>query len=899
MPVSASIIDPTQQQAAMAGFPNGSVNAGRYTLIFRIRQKDSNAILKQHALILFPATMTSDTESLTSLYYTKGGIVADTPSENAVGMTVFSISGHTGFRGITAPFTAPGGERVLPPGAPEVLVATVQSVISGVTSGQRLPAPRSYIDGAAAIKDLQDTLLGYMYPAGQPETAVVTQPQDLQLEFLNLSAPTSLQDPIGFVGWRIHPHRNLVTIRQDARQPFLYHYQLQFAALAPLAIDVPDLYVQEFTNPRTGFQQTLDMLIKVVQDTKNGVNTIVDAFDQFSIANVTGPITTLLSETRELGNALGNFIGSGASKIAFPLYARRTLQHVLDAPRHSVTTLKEAAKGLGALLVEAADPRSLATLLTPPSLVAGVDDDLTLALNGETPRTLALGNVIGGAAVAEALQTHVRALTPEHPSNAAAYRDFTATFVGTQLRLSSGTKGSDAGQVTVIVPPDPLLAPTDASAVLGLGLANGGQEQAGSAYGQPALALLRGLEEACTHLQAFPDFFAAQLEEQDAQLAAHLPTGTIRPQVRGEQRLRQTRITPGDSLQAIAARVGVPPETLALVNRLTYPYIIEAPSTLVRSRISSATPWVLTDVVQGWPVDAFQGQRVDLLSGPGAGQSRRILRNTATQLVLEFAWTVQPNDTTNYAIRSAANPILRTGAVSAATDRTLEDTSMALVPESQRGLTLLVMSGATAGERRRVVANDALTCHVEPPWDVIPAPGSLYAVLGPEPATRRHKLVGEALSVPQTSAQTAGGVRSRVQDVSAITGHPRSVEEQLFGRDLLLVDRALVWDAALADCATIAGLPNLKQALIHYINLPLGELEYAPTVGSFVAEEIGLGATLDSQVQLLHSVDRTVRQDARIARMQGAALVSQGGMAVISFGAQAIDGSSVDRIVVR
>jgi hypothetical protein len=412
---------------------------------------------------------------------------------------------------------------------------------------------------------------------------------------------------------------------------------------------------------------------------------------------------------------------------------------------------------------------------------------------------------------------------------------------------------------------------------------------------------LRGVEQACTHLQGFPDFFADQLDAQDAALAALLAPGVTRPQIRGEQRLQQTRITPGDTLQGIANRVGVPWETLALVNRLTYPFILEEPSTLFRGRVSEADYWSLTDEDQMWPTDAYQGQRLDIVSGPGAGQSRRILRNTLTQLVIETAWQVLPNDTSNYAICSAENPIVAVGAVSSATDHSVTDTSMALVPGSQRGMTLVLTSGSAAGARRQVRGNDATTYHLGTAWEVIPPAGSLYVLLGPSPATRRQKVVGDWLSVPRPSAATLLPIRSRLQDVSAITGRHLTTEEKLFGRDWQLdtTTMSLRYDPALGDAVTIAGLPNLRQALIHLVNIPIGELEYAPGLGSFVAEELGLSATLPLQIQLLSSVERTIRQDPRIASLSGAEVFTSGGQTLIAFGATTISGASLDRIVIR
>jgi hypothetical protein len=906
MPLPATLVPRTMQTAAMAGFPNGSAVSGRYTLIFRIRRVSDQAILKEHALVLMPQRFSQTTEARTAVYYTQGGPVADTPQEGGVGLTLFTISGHTGYWGIRSTAARPLVDRLTQPVTPDVFaqVATTlttnfaQSVQFGISP----PPQNTVIDGAAAFKDLQDTIQAYFAPSTLPDTRSVVATQDLQLEFLNLAAATSLEDRVGRAGWIIHPHRNLVDLQQDASKPFLYTYTLQFVGLRPLTeVVLPDLFLEQYTTPTTGLQRTLRQITQVVRDLTNGVNTLEDAFSQMVTQQVTGPISTFLQESTKLGDALGHFLGGLAEKIRFPVYAQRTAAHVLDAPKHSVSTLAAASKELAALLIEAADPRSLGHLLAGQEIVPGVNDRLTLSLNDEAPQTLLLPALTTGPAIAETIQGQTRQCVPQYVANIAAYRDFTARYHAEQGQylLSCGTKGSNAASVRVMAPVDTALAVADASGTLGLGTANGGVEQQGSAYPNKALALLRGMEEACTHLLAFPDYFADQLEAQDAALAALLPPGVTRPQLRGDQHLRETRITPGDTLQGIAARVGVDWQTLALVNRLTYPYILEGPSVLVRGRVSSASAWTLTDAVQAWTVGRYLGQVVQILAGPGAGQTRRIVGQSATTLTIEQAWTVVPNDTSDYAIQSALNPIVRTGLVTEATLHTVTNGSLSLVPGSQRGLIMLITEGTAAGQRRQVSDNDATTYHLTPAWTLPPSPGSRYVLLGPVPATLRQKVVGDMLSVPQPSTLEPLRIRTGLQDVSAITGHQVGQEEKLFGRDLVLEHGQLVYDATRGDTLTLAGLANLRQALIHYVNLPLRALEYAPALGSFLQEELGLYATLPLQLQLLVSVERTIRQDRRIARMEGAQMLTQGGSVLLAFGATAVDGSTIARIVIR
>lgn len=899
MPLPASAVAQSMQTSADSASPNGSAQAGKYTLIFTIRHAKTKALLKRHKLIIMPSTFSQETESRTSLYYTKGGIVADTPLAQGIGTTIFNIAGHTGYHGVMAESQNPLLARLGATTSLEGFASTVQSVVQGI--GQSGSPVTSLIDGAAAVKDLQDTIRAYFDPSEQPETSEVPRTQDLQLEFLNATAPTSAQDRTGLSNWLIHPHRNLVSLRQDASRPFLYFYTFQFAAIAKLDAPVPDPTIDLLANPQVSLRDTLKKITAVVTDVKNGVNTIRDAFDQLVIQQFTGPVGTLLLSAAGVGDAVRGFADGIKAKVEWPLYAQRLISDALDAPAYAVTTLGQAARRLGSVLAE----ESVALAMSIPNagiaLTSAVNDQLTLSLNGEDPVTLALGTQTSGASIAAEIQSQVQALTPQHAANTSAYSAFTATYTQGQYQLRSGTVLSEAARVQVVVNDDSLLTPTDASSTLGLGLLNGGQERPGSAVAVRALSLLQGLDEACTHLLAFPDYFAAQLDAQDAQLAARFPDGTIRAQIRGDQHLAPVRILPGDTLQAIASRVGAPWETLALVNNLSYPYLILEPSTLLTGRMSSADRYHFSDISLSITPNSLQGQRVDCVAGAGAGQSRVILQHTATTFVLDHGWEVLPNDTTNYAIRQAQNPILQTSTVTSATTRTLTDTSLSLVPDSQRGFMLMIATGEATGERRRIVENSSQGYVLDATWEVLPQPGDAYVVFTTIRSQRlRQRMLGETLSVPRPSTRrTPPGIRGRLEDVSSITGRVITREDKLFGRDLLLYQGSLLWDPTQQDCVTVAGLENLRQAVRHLVNVPLGQMEYAPGVGSYLHEEVGSTATLPSQMQLLQSVERTIRQDSRIARLAGAEMFTQDGKTFLVLAAQAISGDTVDRIVVQ
>lgn len=58
----------------------------------------------------------------------------------------------------------------------------------------------------------------------------------------------------------------------------------------------------------------------------------------------------------------------------------------------------------------------------------------------------------------------------------------------------------------------------------------------------------------------------------------------------------------------------------------------------------------LTDSTKSWTTNAFTTASVRITSGTGAGQTRYIASNTATQLTVTVAWTTNPDNTSVYAI---------------------------------------------------------------------------------------------------------------------------------------------------------------------------------------------------------------------------------------------------------
>ena len=912
MPLSMAQVPQTQQHAASASYPNNSQYAGKLSMVFRVRQRNSKAILKEHRLICFPTSFSKDTEGRTQLYYTLGGVYVDTPATNGVGIAIFNISGHTLYKGI-AGSTGNAG--------PGVSLPSVLGLAQTLVGGQLQRS--SVIDGAAAIKDLEETILAYFGPDTSRYTPYDTRPGDLILEFLNLNTPTSEEDPTGLVGYVIHPHRNLVTLRQDASKPFLWFYQLQFAGLSLLDKEPTsslDTFVSQFTSKKSLIGTVLDKLNGLVDK----VNTFRAAFDMVT-QQITGPISSFINGVANLSGAVQGFVGGIEAKIRFPLYAAQSLRQsvlgvlnlpshvlqtlrltteglrdVLGVPSHSVQTLRLTAEVLSAVLNPVTVGQSVSIPGAGTVLTAGVNDQLSLAVNGEPPQPLLLGNQTSGPAIAQAIQDGVRAMTPAAQSNASAYRDFSCIYTPEDGRyiLTSGTIGQDNASVVATGAEDLPLEPNDAAAVLGLGQANGGTEQPGSSAPLDALAILRDVILACERLEAFPGYFADDLPAQSAMLQAVQTQRVPGEVVQGDQFMTTMLLTPGDTLQSIAGRVGLAWETLALANHLAFPYVVTAPTTLSQGRADGGGATTLIDLRQYWTPQRYQGQRLDLVAGPGAGQTRNILGNTPNTLLLDVPWAVEPTGETWYAIRLASNPLIQTGQVSAASASSLSDAALSLVPEAQRDYVLRLITGPAAGQERRIALHTRDTYRLERAWDAVPTVGSTYVIAMPQAPVRRTVLyVGEPIAIPRPARQrTPRSVLTSLESLATMTGRVRSQADKLFGTDLRLDDKTLQIVPRTQDVATISGLDNLRQAVLDLLNLSLGELDYAPGLGSYLQESLGLMATLPSQVELLHSVDRTVRQDARILSVGQAGLSTMGGHVEIHFQALAITGDTLDRV---
>lgn len=176
------------QTALVPDAPNNSHRSGVLTWIFRVIDKTSGLILKEHRLMCLPAQYTRQVEARSSVQYTARGFFFDTIGQK--GLTRFNAEGHTLFRG--------------------------QHLPNGVV-----------IDGMASWRDLEDTLTFY-FTGDSPKPAISGHETDnLMLTFIDEGDPVTEQQPAPRE-YVIQPHPDVISMSRRQGQPFLFHYRLSF-----------------------------------------------------------------------------------------------------------------------------------------------------------------------------------------------------------------------------------------------------------------------------------------------------------------------------------------------------------------------------------------------------------------------------------------------------------------------------------------------------------------------------------------------------------------------------------------------------------------------------------------------------------------------------------------------
>ena len=169
-----------------------------------------------------------------------------------------------------------------------------------------------------------------------------------------------------------------------------------------------------------------------------------------------------------------------------PLAAPQTVQAVVEPGTTPVTysTMADA--------VLQPQGRSVSGEAPLTNVVGGVNDAITLTINGDGPQTVRIGTQATGEALAAALTAAVRGLFAVTPALQPAYDLFRADWNQTTVGAFTFRSGTTGPTSTVVVVSG--TQPDDASPFLKLGLAQGGKESPGmDVIRVPLMADVRGV----------------------------------------------------------------------------------------------------------------------------------------------------------------------------------------------------------------------------------------------------------------------------------------------------------------------------------------------------------------------------------------------------------------------
>lgn len=143
---------------------------------------------------------------------------------------------------------------------------------------------------------------------------------------------------------------------------------------------------------------------------------------------------------------------------------------------------------------------------------------------------------------------------------------------------------------------------------------------------------------------------------------------------------------------------------------------------------TAGTSTTLTDSTKTWrTVGGWAGGFVEIVSGTGAGQCRRIASNTTTAITVERAFTTTPDNTSVYAIHTSGW-FVDGGQASSASAGLLTDSSQSWDADTLVGGTIYITAGTGSGQNRAITANTATT--VTPVSNFSPTPDntSVYVI---------------------------------------------------------------------------------------------------------------------------------------------------------------------------
>lgn len=158
------------------------------------------------------------------------------------------------------------------------------------------------------------------------------------------------------------------------------------------------------------------------------------------------------------------------------------------------------------------------------------------------------------------------------------------------------------------------------------------------------------------------------------------------------------------------------------------------------ANIFSAT--AIGDTTLNEATDAHKERIAVITAGSGRGQKRRIASNTATTFTLYHLWATLPDGSSKFRVftlAAGAPRLLLTASsgkleslATSATARSLTDTSLVMAADDHQDALLTIVSGAAAGQKRRIGSNTATVITLaddEPDFSPAPQASDKFRVL--------------------------------------------------------------------------------------------------------------------------------------------------------------------------
>ena len=143
---------------------------------------------------------------------------------------------------------------------------------------------------------------------------------------------------------------------------------------------------------------------------------------------------------------------------------------------------------------------------------------------------------------------------------------------------------------------------------------------------------------------------------------------------------------------------------------------------------AGAATTVTTAATTAWFDNRLAGGFIEIYSGTGAGQCRRITASTnASVITVSRAWTTNPDATSFFAVHMSGW-FIDGGRASAGTATTLTDSLQAWDTDVLKGGTVEITAGTGAGQTRTVDSNTSTVITVTAAWTTNPDATSVYTV---------------------------------------------------------------------------------------------------------------------------------------------------------------------------